>query len=329
MNFAFAGTPEFAAWVLTHLVALGRRPSSGHLAAGPALRPGTQDGCSARRRSRRNDWVSTACRQRTSTTPAVIAGLQAAGIATLVVAGLRADAAQAPARLAAVSEHPRLAAARVPGRGAHRAGDGGRRAAHGGQHHAHHRRSGRGSGPCRSSVSVGLRDDAGSVERVLALLGACGIDQVLTGCGRRHRLVDRASRASPPTPRSSARPTDPRHLRERPGPSTTRSGRSAPASGRGRRLRGVSLKIWRTWPYGQPGLDAVPEPAGRRPGARAGWRSGASGCSSAARRDWWRSFPFNRPARSKMPAADFLRGYGKRLGERLEPSATASRHPSE
>ena len=44
VNFAFAGSPDFAAWTLEHLVGLEPPSQPGHLAARPAGRPGTAHG---------------------------------------------------------------------------------------------------------------------------------------------------------------------------------------------------------------------------------------------------------------------------------------------
>ena len=80
----------------------------------------------------------------------------------------------------------------------------------------------------------------------------------------------------------------------------------------------MGLKIWRTWPYGEPGLDPAPGPAAAvsgDPGRLKIWGDRLFvGCASGMV-----EVLLMQPAgKGKMPAADFLRGYAKRLGERLE-----------
>jgi methionyl-tRNA formyltransferase len=92
----------------------------------------------------------------------------------------------------------------------------------------------------------------------------------------------------------------------------------SPAIGAWTRSGGVEFKVWRTWPYGQPGLEPLPyEGAGvsGRPGEVqiSGTRLFV-GCGQGAI-----EVLMVQPAgKSKMAASDFVRGYAGRLGKRLD-----------
>jgi methionyl-tRNA formyltransferase len=81
----------------------------------------------------------------------------------------------------------------------------------------------------------------------------------------------------------------------------------------------VGFKVWRTWPYGQDGLEAVPAAAAGadgRPGeiAVAGERLFV-GCGEGV----VQVLSVQPDGKSAMATAAFLRGYRSRLGDRIEP----------
>ena len=92
-----------------------------------------------------------------------------------------------------------------------------------------------------------------------------------------------------------------------------------PSRGVRARSGAVEFKVWRTWPYGSPGLDALPPEAAPWPAFREGWVAQPAACSSVRR---WSGGVAPRPARRQGQdgVADFLRGYGARIGLSLESS---------
>ncbi len=120
----------------------------------------------------------------------------------------------------------------------------------------------------QTSVSVGLRDDAGSIGRVLALLGATGIDQVLTGLAEgtvgwteqqghghlrgqavRRRLLARSGEGGRGRPRPGAVPES-RHrgLDEQAERSNSRCGAPGP----------TDSPVWSRCPKKEPAFPDVP-----------------------------------------------------------------------
>lgn len=176
----------------------------------------------------------------------------------------------------------------------------------------------------QTSVSVGLRDDAGSVGRVLALLGAVAVVQVADaladGTVEWREQVGPSSHATRIEARDCLIDTtiSARVVHDRVRALSPWIGARA-ASGE------VRYKIWRTWPYGQPGLPAVPDAA-----------QSAAGCAGRLLVVGDRLFlgcadgvvevlevqPVNRP---RMTAAAFIRGYAGRLGAWLGPVEPADR----
>jgi len=316
VKYAFAGTPEFSAWVLAHLVALGRRPAvvisqpdrprgrGRRAAAPPVVVEAERLGLDCLQEADIND-------------PAVVTRLEAAGVGTLVVAGfgqmirqhlldslrcLNVHASLLPAYRGAAPIERALAAGE-PSIGVS----------------IMRMMEGLDEGPwaLQSSVSVGLRDDAGSVARVLAVLGACGVDQVLTGLA--DGTVSWTEQRGVPTYAAKLGPADQlldTFLNARVVHDQVRS--LSPGVGARAEAAGMGLKIWRTWPYGEPGLDPALGPAAAvsgDPGRLKIWGDRLFvGCASGMV-----EVLLIQPAgKGKMPAADFLRGYAKRLGERLE-----------
>ncbi len=316
MNYAFAGTPEFAAWVLAHLVALGRRPAlvisqpdrprgrGRRTAAPPAVVEAERLGLEYVQETDVND-------------PAVLDRLQTAGIEALVVAGFGQrlqqpllDALPCLALHASLLPEYRGAAPieRALAAGEERIGISVIKIVYSFDE---------GPWALQRSVSVSPRDDAGSVARVLAVLGSCAVDQVLTG------LVDGTvswtEQQGIPTYAGKLCEVDQILDTAREARAVHDQVRSlSPHIGARVEVAGMALKIWRTWPYGQPGMDPVPEPVAvvsGNPGGLGVWDDRLFvGCASGAV-----EVLLVQPAgRGRMPVADFLRGYGGRLGERLE-----------
>ena len=316
MKYAFAGTPEFAASVLRHLVALGRRPA---LVISQPDRP--------RGRGRKPAAPPVAveagrlgldCAQEADINdPGVLDRLRGAGVDTLVVAGfgqmlqqrlfdslmcLNVHASLLPAYRGAAPIERALAA------GEQRVGVSIMKMV-----------GGLDEGPwaLQSSVSVSLRDDAGSVARVLAALGSCGVDQILTGLA--DGTVSWTEQQG--TPSYAAKlGTAGQILDIAQGATVVHDQVRSLSPDIGARVEvgGMVLKIWRTWPYGQSGLEPVPGPVAvvsGEPGRLRVWGARLfAGCGFGAV-----EVLLVQPAgKGRMPVADFLRGYGGRLGERLE-----------
>jgi methionyl-tRNA formyltransferase len=316
VKYAFAGTPDFAALTLEHLVALGRRPC---LVISQPDRPRGRG-----RRSTAPPAAAGAARLGLDVeqpddinSPVVLERIRSAGAQTLVVASfgqilrsslldsclcLNVHASLLPAyrgaapierALAAGESHTGVTIMRITEK--------------------------LDSGPwaLRTSVSLSLRDDAGSVRRTLALLGAQGIHQVLTGLEDGTVLWTEQEGASAYAEKlcladyllDTERPARTVHDRVR-----------ALSPGVGARVRSgsVAFKVWRTWPYGQAGLPDAPAEAARVVG-----EPGALACTSGrffvGCAEGLVELLHVQPAgRGKMSAAAFLRGYRARLGDRLE-----------
>jgi methionyl-tRNA formyltransferase len=322
VSFVFAGTPQFAAWVLADLDGLSRRPS---LVISQPDKP-TGRG----RRSTPPPAVVEAqrlgleCLQTGDiNSPAVRERLRSTGASTLVVAAfgqilkrpllesalcLNVHASLLPAyRGAAPIERALAAGESCTGISIMRMTEG----------------LDEGPWALRTSLSVGLRDDAGSLGRVMALLGAVGLDQVLTGISEGTAVWTEQSGAGS----YAAKLTEKDHVVD--------FGRGAkvvhdqvralsPAIGARSRSGSLELKIWRTWPYGQPGLEAVPptaEAAGGVPGRLAfGVDRLFVGCLEGV----VEVLVVQPAGRDRMTGAAFLRGYRDRLCDRLGRSGINS-----
>jgi methionyl-tRNA formyltransferase len=79
----------------------------------------------------------------------------------------------------------------------------------------------------------------------------------------------------------------------------------------------VQFKVWRTWPYGQPGLAPVPPEAADvagHPGAVVALKTRLfAGCAEGA----VELLSIQPDGKSRMTAAEFLRGYRGKLGPEL------------
>ena len=315
MKFAFAGSPDFAAWTLQDLVELGRRPSlvisqpdrpvgrGRRAAAPPAAAVAQRLGL---------DLIQPA----DVNAPEVIQVLRSSGAEALVVSAfgqilheelldailcinvhgslLPAYRGAAPIERALAAGEPNVGVSimRVD-----RALD---------------------SGPwaLQTSLSVSLWDDAGSVGRALAFLGARGVDQVLTGVEdgtavwteQEGPTVYAEKLCAEDCLLGFARPARAVHDQVR---------SLSPRVGARVTSGGFRFKVWRTWPYGQPGLIPVPpEAAGVAgcPGAVAALKTRLfAGCAEGA----VELLSIQPDGKSKMTAAEFLRGYGARLGPEM------------
>jgi methionyl-tRNA formyltransferase len=189
VNFAFAGSPDFAARTLEHLVSLGRRPS---LVISQPTRP------VGRGRRAAAPPAAVAARRLgleliqppDINAPDVMEVLQAAGAEVLVVSAfgqmLRNTLLES---LTCINVHGSLLPAykgAAPIERALAAGETSMGVS------VMRITATLDSGPValQTALSVSLRDDAGSIGRAMSFLGAQGVDQVLTG------LEDEIGRAS-------------------------------------------------------------------------------------------------------------------------------------
>jgi methionyl-tRNA formyltransferase len=315
VSFAFAGTPQFASWVLDELTELGRVPKlvisqpdrpRGRGRAGAAPHAVTQATCRGLECVQTEDISS----------PEVLARIRALGIDTLVVAAfgqlLRKPLLEAVTcvnihasllpmyRGAAPVERALMAGEGVTGVSIMRITEG------------------LDEGPWaeKVQVSVGLRQDAGSVSRMLAVTGAAALDQVLVGLQDGNvRWTEQEGEASYAAKLSPAdwwldvsEGSKKAHNQVR---------ALCPAVGVRGMLGDTEVKIWRSWPYGEPGLDEVPDEA-----AKVAGRAGAIGTAQGrlfvgCGRGAIEILEIQPASRARMHMAAFLRGYSERLGAQL------------
>jgi methionyl-tRNA formyltransferase len=319
MNFAFAGSPDFAAWTLEHLVTLGRKPclvitqpdrpvGRGRRATAPAAAVTAKRlGLDLLQPENIND-------------PAIVDQIKTAGAEAIIVSAfgqiLRQNLLDA---IPCLNVHGSL----LP---AYRGAAPIERAIAAGEDcigvSIMQVELALDSGPyaLQRSISVSLWDDAGSIARALTFLGAQGVDQVLTGMEdgtvtwtkQVGGTVYAEKLTSAECRLDAARPAKAAHDLVR--SLSPRVGARA-ASG------AFEFKVWRTWPYGQPGLAPVPvEAAGAagRPGlVVATSKRLFVGCAEGV----LEILSLQPNGKSRMTAAEFLRGYRARLGESLTLSA--------
>lgn len=318
MSFAFAGTPEFAAWVLKDLADRGRRPS---LVITQPDRP-----CGRGRRTTAPPVAIEAARLGLDSvqtgdinSPSLLEQLRAASISTLVVAAfgqllgrtlldsllcLNIHASLLPAYRGAAPIERAMAA------GEERIGITVMRITE---------RLDEGPMALQKALTVDLHDDVGSVARVLALLGAVGIDQTLTGIS--DGTVTWTEQSGPSIYAEKLGARDCVLETARGAKAVHDQVRSlSPSVGARASTGGLELKIWRTWPYGEPGLDPLPQCAQAVAGSpgRLLARDGRLfvGCA-----DGVVEILVLQPAgKARMTAAAFLRGYSERLRDRLGPA---------
>ncbi len=319
MNFVFAGTPDFAARVLRELDESGRRPS---LVVSQPDRP--------RGRGRRTCCTPTILEARRLgidavqvddlNAPDTIERMAATGAKTLVVAAfgqiLRGPVFE---RFFCLNVHAGL----LP---AYRGAAPIERAIAAGEEWTGvtimrvTKPLDEGPWALRTALSIGLHDDAGSVSRALAVLGAVGIDQVLTGLSDGtvtwHDQEGPSNYAQKLTVEDSVFDTglDARALHDR-----VRS--LSPCVGARTRSGAVEFKVWRTWPYGMAGLGPLPESAATAGGVP-GSLLATEGRLFCGCREGAVELLLVQPAgKARMAAADFLRGYAARLGAAFEVPA--------
>jgi methionyl-tRNA formyltransferase len=323
VRFAFAGTPEFAAWVLKGLAEVGRLPalvvSQPDRPCGRGRRAATPPAVLEARR------LGLACLQTENlNSDEMFEQLRAAKIDTLVVAAfgqiLRARILES---LDCLNIHASL----LPDyRGAapiQRAIADGRT------------RTGvtimritqaLDSGPCalQKSVSIDLHDDAASIARTLAWLGAVGLDQVLTGMADGTATFTEQEGAS--TYAQKLTVVDSNLDINRPARSVHDQVRSlSPDIGARTSSGEVTFKVWRTWPFGDTASRPLPPAAldvAGDPGriAEVGQRFFV-GCAAGA----VEILAVQPAGKGRMTTAEFLRGYRAKLGEELgRPAAPAT-----
>ncbi|OFW60583.1 MAG: hypothetical protein A2133_12050 [Actinobacteria bacterium RBG_16_64_13] len=316
MNFAFAGTPEFAAWVLRDLVSLGRRPS---LVVSQPDRPrGRGRKASPPPAAAEAEGLGIECLQTDDINSArVLDHLRSRGLSTLVIAAfgqilrkplldsvlcLNIHASLLPAyRGAAPIERVLAAGEACSGVSIMRVTEG----------------LDQGPWAWQKSVTLGLHDDAGAVGRIFAMMGAVGVDQVMRGLGdgtvkwtaqegmsvyaEKLCAVDCALNVAvgAKAAHDQVRSLSP-HVGAR------------AASG------GVGFKVWRTWPFGEADLDSAPGGAERVAGSAGSLAVVQNRLFVGCARGVLEILAVQPAGKGRMTAAAFLRGYGGRLGARLE-----------
>jgi methionyl-tRNA formyltransferase len=329
VNFAFAGAPAFAAWTLEHLVESGRRPV---LVISQPDRPVGRG-----RKAAAPPAAATAQRLGLEliqpadiNAPEVLQAMRAAGAEVLVVAAfgqiLRSTLLDS---ILCINVHGSL----LP---AHRGAAPIERAIAAGEE-----RTGVSvmritvpldSGPwaLQKSVSIGLRDDAGSVARALAFLGAQGVDQVLIGLADGTVVWTEQEGDLAPVYAEKLCWEDCLIDLTRPARAVHDHVRSlSPRVGARVVSGGLRFKVWRTWPYGQGGLPPVPPEAtdvAGRPGRISSTSSRLFvGCGEGA----VEVLSVQPDGKGKMTAAEFLRGYRGRLGDTIDRPVETCESPGE
>lgn len=317
MSFAFAGTPRFAAWVLRDLAEIGVRPA---LVISQPDRPrGRGRKVAEPAAVAQATLLGVECLQADDiNAPVVLERLQQLDLPILVVAAfgqllrkplldvvlcINVHGSLLPSyRGAAPIERALAAGETMTGVSIMRVTE----------------RLDEGPWAQQRGVQVGLGDDAGSVARVLSFLGAVGLAQVLDSVADGTVVWNEQEGHPSYAPKLEARDCV---------LDTTRGARSvhdqvralSPWIGARAASGQAVFKVWRTWPYGEPGLPMVPSPAeavAGSPGAiiAAGGRL-FLGCGRGVV-----EVLEMQPANSgRMIAACFLRGHGARLGRRLAP----------
>lgn len=160
-------------------------------------------------------------------------------------------------------------------------------------------------------LSIGPRDDAGSVGRALALLGALAADQVFTAMV--DGTVEWQAQGEGWTYAPKVGPDD-RALRpELAAVAVHNLVRSlAPETGAELDCGGLRLKVLRTWPW-EAAADGLPE-AGREVAGRPGcWGFDKNRLFLGCAQDVVEVLLIQPAGKSAMSAAEFVRGYGRRL----------------
>lgn len=326
MNFALAGSPDFAAWVLEHLTSVGRPPlvvlSQPDRPRGRGRRPAAPPAVVTAHR------LGLPCLQvEDINAPSVLAQLDAARVSVLVVASfgqilrkplldsllcINIHASLLPAyRGAAPIERALIAGEEETGVTIMRVTE----------------ELDAGPWALQTRISINLTDDAGSLRRALALLGALGVDQVLTSLADGTVTWTEQGESGTSARRTPASTTYAHKLTAADCQMDPRRGSKAfhdlvralsPRVGVRARSGQVEFKIWRTWPYGQPSVAPPPAEASSICGEPGRLKVAGSrlfvGCSEGVV-EILAVQPSGRP---RMTAAAFLRGYRAHLGDTLE-----------
>jgi methionyl-tRNA formyltransferase len=323
VRFVFAGTPDFAARVLTHLDDIGRRPclvvSQPDRPKGRGQKTSPPEAIEAAKRlgiphvqvDDINSPQSIACLTDTGSTTLVVAAfgqiLRPALLERFLC--LNVHGSLLPAfRGAAPIERAIAAGEPVTGVSIMRMAEG----------------LDEGPWALQSTLSIGRRDDAGSIALGLAVLGANGVDQTLTGIADGNVVWTEQGEGAVYAAKLTSADTA---LDVSWGAAKVHDQVRSLCPGLGARAAsgGLGLKIWRTWPYGISGLEPVPVFAREVDGTPGRFALGEGrlfiGCGEGAV-----EVLLLQPAgKGKMLAADFLRGYSGRLGDALDlPEAARS-----
>jgi methionyl-tRNA formyltransferase len=321
VSFAFAGTPRFASWVLRELVELGRVPSlvisqpdrpRGRGQAGTAPCAVAEAACYDLECLQTDDINS----------PQVLARIQELGIDTLAVAAfgqlLRKPLLEA---LTCVNIHasllPKYRGA-APVERALMAGEGVTGVS------IMRITEGLDEGPWaeRVEVSVGLRQDAGSLARVLSVTGAVALAETLDSIDD-GTVVWTEQQGEASYAQKLAVPDFWLDVQGAGRRAHDQVRALCPASAARAILGDTEVKIWRTWPYGEGEAAAVSSDAGEvegKPGkiVAAGGHL-FLGCGQGA----IEVLEIQPVCKARMSAAAFLRGYGSRLGGQMQPRPVA------
>ncbi len=317
MSFAFAGTPQFAAWVLADLVHLGRRPSL--VITQPDRPKGRgQRVCAAPAAMEASSLGIPHLQAGDINAPDVLEKLREAGVSVLVVASFgQILHERVLASLLCVNVHASLLPAyrgaapiqRALAAGEERIGVTIMRVT---EH------LDEGPWALQRSVSVDLRDNAGTLARLLAMMGAVGIAEALAGIAEGtlewRDQIGSSCYAHKLGPADSVL-------------DTTRSARAvhdqirslSPAPGARAASGDLDFKVLRSWPYGTPGLDAAPIEARLAAGVpgRLVAEKGRLfvGCAEGV----IEVLSLQPAGKARLRTAAFLRGYGGRLTDTLAP----------
>jgi len=320
MNFAFAGTPLFAALVLRELVELGRIPRL--VISQPDRGTGRGRTVTAPEAAVEASCQGLECLQTDDlSSPESIERLKSAGVSTLVVAAfgqilkrsllesltcVNIHASFLPRyRGAAPIERAIMAGEKTVGVSIMRITED----------------LDKGPWAERAELSLGLRQDAGAASRMLAVVGASALAGVLDGIEDgtvrwveqegdgvyAHRL-DAADSWLDVAGSALRAHNQVRAL--------------SPAIGVRANLGGAQVKIWRSWPHGVEGMDPVPkgaEDVGGDPGrVLLADNRMLIGCASGV----LEVMELQPASRVRMSTAEYLRGYSACVGDRLEIQST-------
>lgn len=324
MRFAFAGTPRFASWVLRDLADLGSPPE---LVISQCDRPRGrgQSRCAPQAVTQADclglEWIQT----EDINSREVLEVMRTRGLKTMVVAAfgqllrrplldtvtcLNIHASLLPKyRGAAPIERALAAGESTTGVSIMRITEG------------------LDEGPWAQgvTVSVGPRDDAGTLGRILAVAGAVAVAQVLDSISdgtvvwkEQEGESSYADRLGPQdclldTTLSAVR----LHNRVR---------SLSPAIGARAVLGDVAVKVWRSWPYSASAGQVLPQLAGSIAGTSGEVRVVDEHLFVGCGEGLLEILEVQPESKARMSTAAFLRGYGKRVGKRVElpPACLAS-----